>query len=240
MSSGPSSPTTEPDRVALIRTHTVVASPYLCPELQLHLVTPECALWRATDADLEALRLPAPYWAFGWAGGQALGRLLLDGGIDVAGRPVVDFGSGSAMLAIAAMMRGARAALAADIDPFAAAAADMNAALNGVAIEATTEDLIGEDLDPATVLLAGDVTYETPLAERVRTWLFAQAARGVEVYVADPGRGFFDTAGLRAVATIEAPSDIDVDGQYLVSTPILTFDRARADRTRPDTRGPRP
>ncbi len=211
-------------QAALIREYTVIAAPFLVPEVRLHLVTPECSLWKATDADLDRLQLPAPYWAFGWAGGQALARAVLDGTIDVRGKRVVDFGAGSGLIAIAAMLRGATQALAADIDPYAAIASRMNAALNDVTIEVTVVDLVGRVV-AADVILAGDVTYDGPLARAVRAWLAERAAHGTEVYVGDPGRGFFDTSGLTEVVTIDSPSDVDVDGQYLIPTPIYAMHR---------------
>ncbi|MEQ9495920.1 MAG: 50S ribosomal protein L11 methyltransferase [Deltaproteobacteria bacterium] len=225
MASSPTPSEIAPDdraHAALIREHTVVAAPFLVPEVRLHLVTPQCALWKATDADLERLELPAPYWAFGWAGGQAIARAILDGEIDVADKRVVDFGAGSGLIAIAAMLRGATCALAADVDPFAAIACRMNAALNGVTIETTVVDLVGREVN-ADVVFAGDVTYAADLAAAVRTWLLRLVAAGRRIYVGDPGRGFLDTEGLERVATIDAPSDVDVDGQYLVPTPIYAL-----------------
>ena len=208
------------DRAALIRAETVVAAPLLCPELRLHLVTDACDLWRATDADLEAMQLPAPYWAFAWAGGQALARHVLDNPKLVRGRRVLDFGSGGAIEGLAALKVGAHSVLAADIDPFADTAAQMNAQLNDVQIETTTDDLIGT-VDPSwQVILAGDVTYDERMATEVRAWLHRLAARGATVLVADPGRGFLNTEGLHPLATYEAPADVDADGTHRISTTV--------------------
>lgn len=211
-----------PQREALVRAETVLAAPVLCPELRLHLITDACRLWTATDADLEALELPAPYWAFAWAGGQALARHVFDNPALVRGKTVLDFGSGGAIEGLAALRVGAARVIAADIDPFAETVAHLNAAQNGVQIETTTEDLIGLD-DPAwQVVLAGDVTYDDEMAARVRAWLHTLAARGATVLIADPGRGFLDTRGLEPVATYEAPADVDADGTHRVRTTVYT------------------
>ena len=212
---------TPEERAALIRAETVVARPLLCPELSLHLITDACRLWSATDQDLEALALPAPYWAFAWAGGQALARFILDRPNLVRGKTVLDFGAGGAVEGLAAARAGAREVWAADIDPFAETAAELNAALNRVRLETTTEDLIGV-VDPAwQVVLAGDVTYDGAMAARVRGWLEAIAARGVLVLLADPGRGFLDTTGWAAEAEYDAPADVDADGTHLVRTTVF-------------------
>lgn len=206
-------------RAALIRAETVIAAPVLCPELRLHLITDACRLWTATDADLSALELPAPYWAFAWAGGQALARYVLDHPELVRGRTVLDFGSGGAIEGLAALRVGAQAVLAADIDPFAQTAAELNAGLNGVRIQTTTDDLIGA-LGDWPVVLAGDVTYDEAMAARVRAWLQALADRGATVLLADPGRGFLDTQGFEIVGTYEAPADVDADGTHRVRTHV--------------------
>ena len=210
---------TPAERIALIRAETVVAAPVLCPELRLHLVTDACPLWRATEEDLERLQLPAPYWAFAWAGGQALARYVLDHPELVRGRRVLDFGSGGAIEGVAAARAGATSVLCADIDPFAASVAELNGALNGVPLETTTDDLVGQPVE-AEVVLAGDVTYDVEMARAVRAWLEGEAARGRTVLVADPGRGFLDTTGFEEIAAYEAPSDVDADGSHLVRTPV--------------------
>lgn len=208
--------------VRLVKKVTEVTTPPLCPEIQLHLVTQRCALWRGTDADLDELGLDPPYWAFGWAGGQALARLVLDGRIPVRGRRVLDFGTGSGLVAIAAKMAGADSVLASDLDPLANDATRLNASLNGVELEVTTDDFVDHTDLGVDVVLAGDVTYERPLAERVSAWLLALADRGVDVYVGDPGRGFILSEGFELFETIDAPSDVDVDGKSLVPTRVYS------------------
>lgn len=210
---------------ALIRAHTVVARPPLVPELELHLVTADCPLWRADEAELARLGLPEPYWAFAWPGGQALARHILDHPEEVRGRRVLDFGAGGGIEALAAARVGAADVLATDLDPLAIEACRMNARLNGLALRATTEDVLGRTELDADLVLVGDVTYADPLAGRVLTWMKALADLGIDVWVADPGRGFLDASRLEPLASYEAPSDVDVDGRYRVTTSVCRLRR---------------
>ena len=87
-----------------------------------------------TEEELGEIGLPPPFWAFAWAGGQALARYLLDHPDEVAGKRVLDFATGSGLVAIAAMKAGAAEALAADIDRSAQAAMALNAEVNAVEV----------------------------------------------------------------------------------------------------------
>src|SRR5207302_11396909 len=125
-----------------IRSNTAIATPPLVPEIRLHLATEVTPIWQATEERLAHNGLPPPFWAFAWAGGQALARYLLDHPETVAGRELLDFGAGSGLVAIAAAKAGAASVTAAEIDHFAAAAIAANAALNGVTIEVLTSDVL--------------------------------------------------------------------------------------------------
>lgn len=197
-----------------IRAQTVLTAPPLVPEIRLHLADALVPLWEATEAELERMGLPPPYWAFAWAGGQALARYLLDNPDVVRGRTVLDFATGSGLAAIAAAKAGAARVAASDIDPFAVAAAELNAEANGVSLDLTTADLIDCD-DGWAVVLAGDVCYEKPVAERVTAWLKQLASRGAEVLLGDPGRTYFpkdvtDWVVRYAVKTDREIEDTDV------------------------------
>ena len=166
------------------------------PEIRLHLATEITPIWQATEDALARSGLPPPFWAFAWAGGQALARYLIDHSAEVTGRSVLDFGAGSGLVAIAAAKAGATAVLAAEIDPFAAAAIAANAALNDVDITVQTEDLL-DTVDACwEVVTAGDVCYERPMADRVMGWLRGMAARGSLVLLGDPGRAYVPSQGL--------------------------------------------
>ena len=188
-----------PDPAAFIRANTAVGAAPLVPEIALHLASEVVPLWQATEADLARTGLPPPFWAFAWAGGQALARYLLDHPSVVAGKRVLDFAAGSGLAGIAAALAGAARVEAAEVDRFAAAAIGLNAALNGVALEVVEDDLVGIANPGWDLVLAGDVCYERPMAESVETWLKTLAAKGTEVLLGDPGRSYLPKAGLERV-----------------------------------------
>jgi predicted nicotinamide N-methyase len=200
--------TAEPE--AFVRANTGIAAPPLVPEISLYLASEITPLWHATEESLAQDQLPPPYWAFAWAGGQALARHLLDHPELARGRRALDFGSGSGLVAIAAARAGARAT-AAEIDPFACAAIRLNAALNGVALEIESADVIGRVDAPWELVLAGDMCYERPLAERLVAWLRDLAGRGVTVLLGDPGRAYLPTAGLVALARYTVPTTRELE-----------------------------
>ena len=170
-------------------------------EIRLHLADEVLPLWHAVQVETADPDAPLPYWAFAWAGGLALGRYLREHPEAVAGRRVFDLGSGSGLVAIAAMRAGATAVVACDIDPFAAAAIELNAHANGVRIAVVRRDVLDEDPPDVDVVVAGDTWYEAGLAERVLPWLRRARARGIDVLVGDPGRRYLPTADLSELAT---------------------------------------
>src|SRR4051794_35052435 len=130
------------DLQQFIRANTKLLSVPLVPKILLHIAEESVPIWQKTEEELGEMNVPPPYWAFAWAGGQALARYLLDNPTLVAGRNVLDLGSGSGLVAIAAARAGAAHVLAADIDAFALAAIGLNAAANGVNVETTADDLL--------------------------------------------------------------------------------------------------
>jgi predicted nicotinamide N-methyase len=196
---------------AFIRSQTAIAPPPLTPEIRLHLASEVTPLWQATEASLAQQQLPPPYWAFAWAGGQALARYLLDHRDLVAGQDALDFGAGSGLVAIAAMMAGARRVTAAEIDPFATTAIAINASLNGVAIAVEASDVIGRTEAPWTLILAGDMCYERPLAERLAGWLKAKARGGAIILLGDPGRAYLPKTGLTELARYAVPTPLELE-----------------------------
>jgi len=203
------------DPARFIRENTALHEPPLIPEIRLHLASEIVPIWQMTEEELEKSGLPPPFWAFAWAGGQALARYILDNPEIVRGRRVLDFGSGSGMIAIAAMKAGAASVLAADIDAFAAAAIALNADTNNVAVTATTEDLVGAENRGWDTILVGDMCYEGPLAVRIETWLRKLAGEGTIVLIGDPGRTYLPKSGLEklvayAVKTTRELEDTDV------------------------------
>nr|WP_245364534.1 50S ribosomal protein L11 methyltransferase [Methylobacterium organophilum] len=176
------------------------------PEIRLHVADEATDLWQRTEEELQAIGLPPPFWAFAWAGGQALARYVLDNPDVADGARVVDFASGSGLVAIAAARAGARHVVASDLDPFAVAAIGLNAAANGVGdrVAATSDDLLATD-PQADLVLAADVFYERDLAEAVTAWLVGLQARGVTVLIGDPGRTYLPRDRLDCLATYAVP-----------------------------------
>jgi predicted nicotinamide N-methyase len=199
------------DPTLFVRSNTVVSAPPLVPEIRLHLATEITPIWQATEDTLARSGLPPPYWAFAWAGGQALARFLLDHPERVAGRSVLDFGAGSGLVAIAAAKAGAASVLAAEIDDFAAAAIAANAALNDVSILVTMADVLDTVVPQWEIVTAGDVCYEQPMAERVTAWLRGLAARGVLVLLGDPGRAYLPSEGLVERARYIVPTSRELE-----------------------------
>jgi predicted nicotinamide N-methyase len=193
------------DRSSFILTHTRLLAPPLVPEIRLHLAEESLPIWRKTEEELGEMGLPPPYWAFAWAGGQALARYILDRAETVAGKSVIDVGAGSGIAAIAAAKSGARHVTAADIDALAVAAMDLNAAANGVALAATTDDWLDIDAPQGEIVLVGDLFYERPLAERVMAFVRQRAARSGMVLVGDPRRSYFPADAFEAIAHYEVP-----------------------------------
>jgi len=179
-----------------IRANTRLEAPPLVPEVKLYLASEVVPLWEATEAELAEQGLPPPFWAFAWAGGQALSRYLLDHPEVVRGRRVLDFAAGSGLQGIAAMLAGAASVEAVDIDAFACAACRLNAAANGVDIAVRQDDIVGSVNPGWDVVLAGDVCYEGPAAARITAWLRGLVAEKCLVLMGDPGRTYLPRQGL--------------------------------------------
>jgi predicted nicotinamide N-methyase len=208
------------ERLAFVRERTAPAPVPLVAEVRLHQATDVTPLWHATAAELEGWD-PAPFWAFPWAGGQALARHVLDKPDLVRRRRVFDFATGSGLVAVAAARAGAESVTACDLDPFCEAAILANAELNGVAIEVRHADALAEPLAGFDVVLAGDVFYERALAERSLAWFGALARRGVLVLVGDPGRLYSPREGVRERATYDVPVLAAVEGAPAMCTSVL-------------------
>lgn len=192
------------DIPAFIRENTRVLAPSHVPELQLYLADDAVALWQLTEEQLGELGLPPPFWAFAWAGGQALARYVIDNPAIVRGKSVMDVASGSGLVAIAAMKAGAASTLAIDIDAFASHAAILNAELNSVRVETSDADPVGKPTD-ADVILVGDLFYDRDLAPRVLAWLIEQQAASKTVLIGDPGRTYLPRDQLEQIAAYDIP-----------------------------------
>ena len=216
-------PTAE-GRRSLILDNTRLQAPPHTPELSLYLAEEITPIWRMTEEALQEIGLPPPFWAFAWAGGQALARYVLDNPEVVAGKPVIDFASGSGIVAIAAAQAGAARVLAADIDPFCGVAIGLNAAANGVACAFTDVDLLDAPAPAwAQVILAGDICYERPMAGRVMAWLGDAKAGGATVLIGDPGRSYFPREGLTKLAEYQVPTTRELEDMAIKKACVWTL-----------------
>ena len=212
------------DRRAFILENTRPLSPPLAPRMTLQLADEAVALWTRTEEELGEMGLPPPFWAFAWAGGQALSRFLEERPEVVAGKRVLDFASGSGLVAIAAALAGAASVDASEIDEFALAAIALNAEANGVSITTLQGDIVGRD-DGWDVVFAGDVSYERDMAEAVTDWLAKLAARGADVWIGDPGRTYLARDRLEQVVEYSVPVTRALEDAEIKRSGVFRFRR---------------
>lgn len=210
---------------AFLRAHARPAFPALVPEITLLLASDVVALWEAVVAETapggvqEGADPPTdpPFWAAAWPGGQALARYVLDHPEVVGGRPVLDLGSGSGLVAVAAALAGAAGVRASEIDPYGRAAIKVNAQLNSVRGITVVGDLLDDGPPEDTVILAGDVCYDRVMTERVLPFLDSARGRGCDVLIGDPGRPYLPHSRLVPLSVVDVP---DTEGTQLRSTTV--------------------
>jgi predicted nicotinamide N-methyase len=216
------------DRKAFIRANTRIKPVPHVPEISLHVADEAVPIWQKTEEELDAMGLPPPYWAFAWAGGQALARYVLDNPHVVNGQRVLDLASGSGLVAIAAARAGAAPVIAADIDAFTEAAIALNAEANDVYIEIVVQDLLEKDLlDRAAsaeprydVILVGDLFYERDTAARALGFLDRHAATGARVLIGDPGRTYLPKERLTRLAEYSVPVTRELEDLEIKRTTV--------------------
>jgi predicted nicotinamide N-methyase len=204
--------------------NTRLIAPPLTPEIRLRLADEAAPIWKKTEQELGAMGLPPPFWAFAWAGGQALARYALDHTVLVKGKRVLDFASGSGLIAIAAAKAGAAEITASDVDAFAIAAIEANAALNDVAIRPRLEDLIGAD-EGWEIVLTGDIAYEKDFADGAMDWLASLARRGATVLIGDPRRSYLPLDRLDCVIEYSVPVTRELEDSEIKRTGVFRFRR---------------
>jgi predicted nicotinamide N-methyase len=208
------------DPEAFIRENTALQPVPHAPEISLYVADEITPIWKMTEDGLGALGIAPPFWAFAWAGGQALARYVLDNPEEVRGKAVLDFAAGSGLVAIAAMKAGAASAIANDVDPFCRAAIAVNAEANAVAVQARIADLLDKPPPAVDVILAGDICYERTLTGRVLAWLKAAQAAGVRVLIGDPGRTYFPKSGLVHLAQYEVQTTRELEDFEIKKTGV--------------------
>jgi predicted nicotinamide N-methyase len=210
-------------RRALVAHHTRLLPVPGMPGIRLHLADDVAPVWHATEAALGIGGTPIPFWAFAWAGGLALARFVQEHPDEVQGQRILDLATGSGLVAIAAVLAGASAVTAADVDPFAEAAVGLNARANGVRVAFVGRDLLDDEPPHVDVLLAADTWYEGPLAERVLPWLRAAARRGIRVLVGDPGRRYLPASGLVPLASYEVQTTTRLEDRAVLQASVFTL-----------------
>ncbi|AKV00033.1 SAM-dependent methyltransferase [Labilithrix luteola] len=217
-------------RLAFVRANTALAAVPFVPELSIFTATEVTPLWQATGEWLGARGLDVPFWSVPWAGGQGLARWVLDHPEAVRGKRVLDFGSGSGLVAIAAVRAGASTVRAVDVDPLAEAACRLNAEANRVAFEAACTDVVGTSLEGIDVLLAGDVWYERAASERFAAWLSNVVASGVRVVTGDPAR-LYVPRNVHELARYDVPTPLELESAPTRMTRILELMQASNEST---------
>jgi predicted nicotinamide N-methyase len=184
--------------------HTRLAEVPFVPELQAYQADEPIALWEHTERD-RGTQQPPPFWAFAWAGGQAVARYVLDHPGLVRGKRVLDVAAGSGLIAIAAAKAGATSVRAVEIDPLAVDAIGLNATVNGVTVEAALDDVLAGDGGDTDIVFAGDVFYSREMAGQMLAFMQRVTARGATAVVGDPGRAYLPRADLTRVAEYDVP-----------------------------------
>ena len=213
------------DRARFIRDNTTLMAPPLVPEVRLYLAHEAVPLWQKTEEELGEMGLPPPFWAFAWAGGQALARHVLDHPDIVAGKRVIDLASGSGLVGIAAMKAGAGRVLAADIDAFSVEAIGLNAEINAVSLTATGRDLLEQPAEACDVILVGDLFYEKDLAAKVFSWLEDAEARGITALIGDPGRSYLPREKLKKLGEYKVQVTRDLEDAEVKLTSVWRLSR---------------
>ena len=209
------------DWLAFIRANTKLIAPPLVPEISLQLAEESLPIWRRTEEELGAMNVPPPYWAFAWAGGQAVARYLLDQPSIVAGRRVLDLGAGSGLTSIAAAMSGAIAVTAADIDEVAIAAIAINASHNGVSVTTTREDLLAKRPTPQfDVVIIGDLFYERQLADQVMAFIEHAVGNAGIVLIGDPQRSYFPRGRFEKLHEYQVPVTRELEDSEIKLTAV--------------------
>lgn len=207
-------------RAEFIINNTTILPVPLVPEIRLHLAHEAVPLWQKTEEELGEMGLPPPFWAFAWAGGQALARYILDHGDVVAGQRVLDLATGSGLVGIAAMKARAVKVTAADIDSYAVVAAGLNAALNKVSLDIVGANLLDAPPLAYDVILVGDLFYEKGLATQVLAWLRLAQKAGTVVLIGDPGRAYLPKDSLQRLADYQVPVTRDLEDAEIKQTAV--------------------
>ena len=73
------------------------------------------------------------------------------------------------------------------------------------------------------MILAGDVFYEKPFADRLIPWFTALRTRGAEILIGDPGRSYRPTDRLEKLAAYEVPVTRALEDAEVKRTTVWRF-----------------
>ena len=211
------------DPAGFVAENTRLRAVPLVPEISLHVADEAVPIWEKTEEELGQAGLPPPFWAFAWAGGQALARFLMDNPGHVRGKKVTDFASGSGLVAIAAVLAGAKSVLATDIDPMCRAAMEINARANSVSFGIEMADITSSAANVGGLICAGDVYYEAAMAKTVTAWLAREHAAGAMVLIGDPGRSYLPKQCLEKLAGYQVPVTRALEDADIKATSVWAF-----------------
>jgi predicted nicotinamide N-methyase len=192
------------------------------PGLRLHLADDVAVMSRLAAAELGQADPGLPFWAFAWAGGLGIARYLAEHPDEVAGRRVLDLGSGSGLCAIVAAHAGASSVRAVDIDPLSEAAVALNARVNGAHVGFSRDDPLSGPPPSCDVILAGDVCYEQTMGSRMIDWLRIAAADGTRVLIGDPGRRYLPP-DLERLATYRVQTTRELENAAVKEAFVFTM-----------------
>ena len=218
------------NRRAFVRRTTRLQPVPDLPGVRLHLADDVAVASRLTGAELGQSDPGIPFWAFAWTGGLGIARYLAEHPDEVAGRRVVDVGSGSGLCAIVAAQAGASSIRAFDIDPLSEAAVALNARINRVHVGFTRTDPLSAPPPACDVIVAGDVCYEQTMGTRMIEWLRAAASRGTRVLIGDPGRKYLPP-GLEQVASYRVRTTLELENEAVKDTYVFAIEAAPAVAT---------
>jgi predicted nicotinamide N-methyase len=213
----------QPEIEAFICGHTKLRSTPLLPEIHLRIGGDPTKLWKETQDFVLRQRITTtrsmspPYWAWPWAGGQAMARHLLERPALVRGKTVLDIASGGAVEGVAASMAGAKRVVCVDIDPLAEHAARINARANQVDLEARTADATTVDTTEIDVILAADLFYESEQSRKLLAWM-RREARSRLVLTADPGRTYTPRSGVKRLSQHTVRTNLTLEGRLSKET----------------------
>lgn len=184
----------------------------LSPEISVFQGRSLVAVWEAAEK-IAGENLPAPFWAYPWAAGCGLARVVLDHPPLLQGKRVLDVGAGGGIVSIACAVAGASSVTANDVDPWALAVTRLAAQRQSIELELLEADLTNDSAaaEPFDVVLCSDMAYEKRMAPRYHTLLLRAKNVGARVFVADAGRTYFDPTEMKQIAefTLKVPRDLE-------------------------------